>query len=158
MKRLAIFLGIGILIGWAGIFRAQAQELPLKLFLRIHQKASDPLKWEAMPQPMGWSDPGIGVSDSLLWNLELLRMKFTQQQQRVKTSRENVEPVRRMQERKVRQERINWQLHIGNTEISNWSPFPDRALDARVIRYPMPRSAAWSSPAKSNGPAIRKIN
>lgn len=28
-----------------------------------------------------------------------------------------------------------WQFSIGNN--GNWSPFPDRALDARVIRYPM---------------------
>lgn len=28
-----------------------------------------------------------------------------------------------------------WRLSIGNN--GNWSPYPDRALDARVIRFPM---------------------
>lgn len=28
-----------------------------------------------------------------------------------------------------------WRLSVGNN--GNWSPYPDRALDARVIRFPM---------------------
>lgn len=33
-----------------------------------------------------------------------------------------------------------WRMTIGNTSVNNWSPFPDRALDARVIRFPLPRN------------------
>lgn len=32
-------------------------------------------------------------------------------------------------------------MQIGNTSVGNWSPFPDRALDARTIRFPLPRDA-----------------
>ncbi len=39
-------------------------------------------------------------------------------------------------------------LRVGNSSVSNWSPFPDRALDARVIRYPMPRWAAYGRPGR----------
>lgn len=34
-----------------------------------------------------------------------------------------------------------WDFSIGNTAVRNWSPFPDRALDARTIRFPLPRDA-----------------
>lgn len=32
-----------------------------------------------------------------------------------------------------------WRISIGNTSMENWSPYPDRALDARVLRFPHPR-------------------
>lgn len=32
-----------------------------------------------------------------------------------------------------------WDLSIGNTAMDNFSPFPDRLLDARTLRFPMPR-------------------
>lgn len=34
-----------------------------------------------------------------------------------------------------------WRMSIGNTSVNNWSPFQDRALDARTIRFPVPRDA-----------------
>ncbi len=80
------------------------------------------------------------------------------QERRREVTDRNVAPVRRIvdQERKVA---TNWLIHLGNTGSGNWSPFPDRALDARVIRYPMARSAAEASPVKpNNGPAVRKFN
>ena len=33
-----------------------------------------------------------------------------------------------------------WRLTIGNTAAGNWSPYPDRALDARNLRFPLPRN------------------
>lgn len=39
----------------------------------------------------------------------------------------------------ARGERIR--VEIGNRITGNWSPYPDRALDARIIRFPMPRNA-----------------
>lgn len=32
-----------------------------------------------------------------------------------------------------------WHAAIGNTAAGNWSPYPDRELDARTIRFPLPR-------------------
>lgn len=32
-----------------------------------------------------------------------------------------------------------WRFRISNTSFGNWSPFPDSALDARVLSFPMPR-------------------
>lgn len=32
-----------------------------------------------------------------------------------------------------------WRWSVGNTGVSNWSPFPDRMLDARTISLPLPR-------------------
>lgn len=34
-----------------------------------------------------------------------------------------------------------WRLKIGNTAVDNWSPYPDRMLDARIISFPMRRDA-----------------
>ena len=33
-----------------------------------------------------------------------------------------------------------WRLTIGNTAAGNWSPYPDRAPDARNLRFPLPRN------------------
>lgn len=33
-----------------------------------------------------------------------------------------------------------WRMTFGNTSANNWSPFPDRALDARTLRFPLPRN------------------
>lgn len=34
-----------------------------------------------------------------------------------------------------------WRMSIGNTSASNWSSFPDRALDARTLSFPMRRGS-----------------
>ena len=80
------------------------------------------------------------------------------QERRREVTDRNVAPIRRSFDRQ-RKVAVNWQIRLGNTGCGNWSPFPDRALDARTIRYPMARSAAWESPIKpNNGPAVRKFN
>lgn len=33
-----------------------------------------------------------------------------------------------------------WRITAGNTAADNWSPYPDRALDARTLRFPLPRN------------------
>lgn len=33
-----------------------------------------------------------------------------------------------------------WRMTAGNTAADNWSPYPDRALDARTLRFPLPRN------------------
>ena len=42
-----------------------------------------------------------------------------------------------------------WRVSVGNN--GNWSPYPDRALDARAIRYPM-RDIRELDRAKKAGP------
>lgn len=32
-----------------------------------------------------------------------------------------------------------WKATAGNTAANNWSPYPDRYLDARMIKYPLPK-------------------
>lgn len=34
-----------------------------------------------------------------------------------------------------------WRMSVGNTSANNWSPFQDRMLDARTLRFPMRRDA-----------------
>ena len=34
-----------------------------------------------------------------------------------------------------------WRMSVGNTSADNWSPYPDRALDARTLRFPLPRDS-----------------
>jgi len=53
-------------------------------------------------------------------------------------------------------EAAGWRLSVGNN--GNWSPYPDRELDARVIRYPMrdirelDRERQKAGPPKPVGP------
>ena len=34
-----------------------------------------------------------------------------------------------------------WRMSVGNTSADNWSPYPDRALDARTLLFPLPRDS-----------------
>lgn len=47
-------------------------------------------------------------------------------------------PAARSGSETIRNDRL-WRLQIGNTQDGNWSPYPDRELDARIIRFPLPR-------------------
>ncbi len=58
-----------------------------------------------------------------------------------------LDPLREQLQRRFSRP-VKVSLRVGNASVNNWSPFPDRALDARVIRYPMPRSAAYGKPAR----------
>lgn len=129
----------------------QAQELPL----RTHRTASD-----LCSRPLQLNVPAAEFfpTDTLSWQLEHIRRKVMCQERRREVTDRNVAPIRRSFDRQ-RKVAVNWLIRLGNTGCGNWSPFPDRALDARTIRYPMARSAAWESPVKpNNGPAVRKFN
>lgn len=148
MKRLLSTIGACILCTAAGL---QAQELPL----RTHRTASD-----LCSRPLQLNVPAAEFfpTDTLSWQLEHIRRKVMCQERRREVTDRNVAPIRRSFDRQ-RKMAVNWQIRLGNTGCGNWSPFPDRALDARTIRYPMARSAAWESPVKpNNGPAVRKFN
>ena len=134
MKRLLSTIGACVLCTAASL---QAQELPLRTQRTVSGLCSRPLQL-VVPAPE------FALSDTLSWQLEHIRRRIMRQERRREVADRNVAPVRRI----VDQERSG-----------NWSPFPDRALDARVIRYPMARSAAEASPVKpNNGPAVRKFN
>lgn len=148
MKKLLTTIGACILCTAASL---QAQELPL----RTHRTASD-----LCSRPLQLNVPAaeFSLSDTLFWQLEHIRRKIMRQERRREVTDRNVAPIRRSFDRQ-RKVAVNWQIRLGNTGCGNWSPFPDRALDARTIRYPMSRSAAWESPVKpNNGPAVRKFN
>lgn len=148
MKRLLSTIGACILCTAASL---QAQELPL----RTHRTASDLC---SRPLQLNLPAAEFSLSDTLAWQLEHIRRKIMRQERRREVTNRNVAPIRRSFDRQ-RKMAVNWQIRLGNTGCGNWSPFPDRALDARTIRYPMARSAAWESPVKpNNGPAVRKFN
>ncbi len=42
-------------------------------------------------------------------------------------------------ERDLARETGLWKATIGNTYMNNRSPYPDRYLDARTIKYPLPK-------------------
>lgn len=148
MKRLLSTIGACILCTAASL---QAQELPL----RTHRTASDLC---SRPLQLNLPAAEFSLSDTLSWQLEHIRRKAMQQERRREVTDRNVVPIRRSFDRQ-RKVAVTWQIRLGNTGCGNWSPFPDRALDARTIRYPMARSAAWESPVKPNkGPAVRKFN
>lgn len=66
--------------------------------------------------------------------------KARTEQQRYQVAQRSMTPIREYFQKP--QQKVKFKLDIGNSAVKNWSPYPDRALDARVIRYPMPRSAA----------------
>lgn len=47
-----------------------------------------------------------------------------------------------------------WRFTVGNTSMNNWSPYPDRALDARVLTFPLPRKADPGARAPQPRPRI----
>lgn len=79
------------------------------------------------------------------WEQEQEIKKYVLEIRREERARKAIEPVKKSFEKP--NVKVVFKLRGGNTE-GNWSPYPDRALDARVIRYPLPRSAAFGKPAK----------
>ena len=149
MKRLLSTIGACVLCTAASL---QAQGLPLRTQRTVSGLCSRPLQL-VVPAPE------FALSDTLSWQLEHIRRRIMRQERRREVTDRNVAPIRKKASGEGRKVKIDWQVRIGNTGICNWSPFPDRALDARVIRYPMARSAAEASPVKpNNGPAVRKFN
>lgn len=70
------------------------------------------------------------------------RRKIRREMQNRAMAQESViKSHRNMPKRDLNKEVGTWRMSIGNTSIDNWSPFQDRALDARTIRFPVPRDA-----------------
>ncbi len=114
---------------------ASAQELPAQMKQEI-TVATEPFHIELMPFTLhGFSDP------EGRWLLFELQQQQTMQKKLKEIAQRTLEPIRVQQKRPTF--KVELRLRAGNTAVQNWSPFPDRALDARVIRYPMPRAAAY---------------
>lgn len=74
--------------------------------------------------------------------IQRARRKIREEMQhRAMTQESVIKAHRHTQKRDLNKEVGSWRMSIGNTSVDNWSPFQDRALDARTIRFPVPRDA-----------------
>lgn len=140
MKRLgSILLAAGCLFG---IPTSHGQELPAslaaghrdELAFKAHAAAQTLLFKELEPLSLQWLREEV---DPLLRARRRLRqaMQLRAEQQR------SVIAVPQAPERNFGKEVGIWRMSIGNTSTDNWSPFPDRMLDARTLRFPMRRDS-----------------
>ncbi len=125
-----------LLIGlfFAGGIAAHAQEPPARL-------AADPdavIGQIMQPNPMRNPDPH--------WFREAFNPALREQREiRRMLAERNTGPVHKNTGRirfhgdSQHVEPKLWGISIGNTAMNNFSPFPDRMLDARTLRFPMPR-------------------
>ncbi len=117
----------------------RAQELPLWLRFHLGRKLTTPM-------PTHENEMLFDPSSPFSWEQQQERKKILLSLKREEQARKTLRPVKNHFRKPA--VRTSFKLHGGNTQ-GNWSPFPDRALDARAIRYPMPRSAAYGKgPAK----------
>lgn len=139
MKRRIGILWLMILLG--GVQGAMAQEVPLRFEERWHDRLHQPLQLDIPPMSL-WSGEA-----ALRWQQLERQKRYAREDHRNSVSRASLEPLKS----KVARDRKQWQVRVriaaGNTAIQNWSPYPDRALDARVIRYPM-RQPDFGKPRK----------
>lgn len=142
MKRLAgILLVAGSLLG---IRQAYAQELPpdyrpvrtadIDFTRKAHEAARELLFGEPAQFSLQWLREEV---DPLLRARRRLRqtMQARSEQQQSLIARQHAP------KRDLNKEVGIWRMSIGNTSVSNWSPFPDRALDARTLSFPIPRDS-----------------
>lgn len=74
--------------------------------------------------------------------IQRARRKIRKEMQHRAMAQESViKAHRHTQKHDLNKEVGSWRMSIGNTSVDNWSPFQDRALDARTIRFPVPRDA-----------------
>lgn len=145
MKKRGIIIGVILLM--AGLFcDLNAQELPMWLRFRIRRSLKYPLAGYSDQMPFDPTAP-------LCQEEQFERNKYLARMEREDRANKALEPVKNhFRKPSVK---TSFKLHGGNTE-GNWSSFPDRALDARVIRYPMPRSAAYGKGPARGAPRGRR--
>lgn len=139
MKRLGgILLVAGCLFG---IPQSHGQEYPAglapgssdELSLKAHAAAQTLLFKELEPLSLQWLREEV---NPILRARRKLRQAM---QARASESAATVTP--RVPKRDLNKEAGTWRMSVGNTSTDNWSPFPDRALDARTLRFPLPRDS-----------------
>lgn len=118
----------------AGICTLQAQEfslLPAELQKTVHQRllpAVGPAHY-SIPWLRDRTDPILRQRRAI----EAARMQQAQRSLRLRNGNPSPAPA-------PNPELAGWRAAIGNTAVKNWSPYPDRALDARTLRFPLPRN------------------
>lgn len=132
VKKSKIHLLAALLWGLLVPTITSAQELPLWLRGRVEQSLNAPLQLELMPLTLHHFNPS---GSWILWELQ---QKQQQEVKRDELARKTLKPVKELFKQPKQALKVEVRIRSGNT-ISNWSPYPDRALDARVIRYPMPQ-------------------
>lgn len=133
MKRYIILLA-STLLGWGEIL--EAQELPIWLRLKVERSLNGPMLLK--PSEL-YFDP----NSPFAWEDKVAQEKYEKSVERYAKAQKSITPLKRQLEKPSI--KISFRLRGGNTE-GNWSPFPDRALDARVIRYPMPQPNFKAAP------------
>ena len=128
-----------IWIGWLGlgaIGNAEAQELQQSA--NPLPKLSRPVWFSLNPFTRG----SLAINSLEEWIILEEEAKRSLHERWSRQAGSTLDPIRRQLECQFSHP-VKVSLRVGNSAVNNWSPFPDRALDARVIRYPMPRSAAF---------------
>lgn len=138
MKRLgSILLVAGCLFG---IPQSYAQEYPSglvpggsdELSLKARVAARTLLFKELEPLSLQWLREEVNP---------LLRARRKLRQAMQARAQESAAAVPMVPKRDMSREVGLWRMSVGNTSTDNWSPFPDRALDARTLRFPLPRDS-----------------
>lgn len=130
MKRLLLSL---LLFG--ALTTTRAQELPLWLQLEVGEKLRTPLLLET-------PDLNFSPNNAHAWQYHMETHKSQWEQKRTRQAQSSLMCIKeQFAPRNNRAFKVKFRVNAGNV-INNWSPFPDRALDARIIRYPMPRATA----------------
>jgi len=112
-----------------------AQEFPAELPARFQ-----PVPWELVlnapkPYSLQWLREEM---DPNLQEVREIRSLLTMRT-RAQASLIGIEKSR--YQRDLKKEVGAWRMHIGRTGVNNWSPFLDRKLDARTLRFPVPRNS-----------------
>lgn len=107
----------------------QAQELPLWLRLKVERSMKGPM----LLKP---SELHFDPNSPFAWEDKAAQEKYELQMERYNRAQKSIEPIKQKSEMPA--VKFTFRIRGGNAG-GNWSPFPDRALDARTIRYPMPQ-------------------
>lgn len=126
MKHCTILL-LGALL--ASAIELQAQELPLWLRLKVERSMKGPM----LLKP---SELHFDPNSPFAWEDKAAQEKYELQMERYSKAQKSIEPIKQKSEMPA--VKLTFRIRGGNGG-GNWSPFPDRALDARTIRYPMPQ-------------------
>ena len=79
------------------------------------------------------------AGDPLRWEHHRIRRLIDRNTYQASEKRKSHTKTRGEQESRL------WRIQMGNSGYGNWSPYPDRALDARNISYPLPKNSKYHS-------------
>jgi len=119
----------------------RAQELPLWLRFHLGRKLMTPM-------PTRDEEMLFDPSAPFSWEQQQERRKMLLCMKREEQARKTLKPVKNHFRKPA--VKATFRLRGGN-RLSNMSPYPDRALDARVIRYPMPQPNFKAAPRGPKG-------